>query len=284
VASTRSPRSPASPACRLHRTSPDGRARVVADAGTHRRGALPRRAPVAGDRYRSWLPAQHASPSGRRACWRISWEPPTCVPARVLDRLKVAYMEKQPGRRPVSGFTPVATLPAHPTALGRALPAFCPFAVEMTIRRGLRALHPAHRDLARPLPPRAGRHPAHPGRGDRGEFKVRACVVAVPVFGPGGELVASIELTVRDLSKELQAVRAALVIASHSLSRELSGDARPSGPARSDRATPLPRSSRSGQPRSPAGACEPAAPPDGSSEHPRWPVTRVARLGACSFD
>jgi hypothetical protein len=209
----------------------------VADAGTHRRGALPRRAPVAG-----WTvpvpPARPASPSGRRACSRSLWEPPTCVPARVLDRLKVAHMEKQPGRRPVSGFTPVATLPAHPTALGRALPAFCPFAVEMTIRRGLRALHPAHRDLARPLPPRAGRHPAHPGRGDPRELEVRACVVAVPVFGPGGELVASIELTVRDLSKELQAVRAALVIASHSLSRELSGDARPSGPARSDRATP----------------------------------------------
>jgi hypothetical protein len=150
---------------RLHRTSPDGRARVVADAGTQRRGALPRRAPVAG-----WTvpvpPARPASPNGRRACSRSSWEPPTCVPARVLDRLKVAHMEKQPGRRPVSGFTPVATLPAHPTALGRALPAFCPFAVEMTIRRGLRALHPAHRDLARPLPPRAGRHPAHPGRGD----------------------------------------------------------------------------------------------------------------------
>jgi hypothetical protein len=184
----------------------------------------------------------------------------------------------------VSGFTPVATLPAHPTALGRALPAFCPFAVEMTIRRGLRP-HTPHTVTSPDLFRRALAVTRLTRVAvTRGEFKVRACVVAVPVFGPGGELVASIELTVRDLSKELQAVRAALVIASHSLSPELSGDARPSGPARSDRATPLPRSSRSGQPRSPAGACEPAAPPDGSSEHPRWPVTRVARLGACSFD
>jgi hypothetical protein len=31
----------------------------------------------------------------------------------VFAGLKVAHMEKQPGRRPVSGFTPVATLPAH---------------------------------------------------------------------------------------------------------------------------------------------------------------------------
>jgi DNA-binding IclR family transcriptional regulator len=118
------------------------------------------------------------------------------------------------------------------------LPAFCPFAVEMTIRRGLRPYTP-HTVTSPDLFPRALAVTRLTRVAvTRGELEVRACVVAVPVFGPGGELVASIELTVRDLSKELQAVRAVLVIASHSLSRELSGDARPSGPARSDRATP----------------------------------------------
>src|SRR5690349_7276307 len=57
----------------------------------------------------------------------------------VLHELKIAYIEKQPGHSPVTGFTPVATLPAHPTALGRALLAFSPAAlVELTILRGLR--------------------------------------------------------------------------------------------------------------------------------------------------
>src|SRR5689334_12536943 len=39
----------------------------------------------------------------------------------VLAGLDVAYIEKQPGHRPVSTFCPAATLPAHPTAVGCAL-------------------------------------------------------------------------------------------------------------------------------------------------------------------
>src|SRR6476661_10519657 len=42
----------------------------------------------------------------------------------VLHELQVAYIEKEPGHRPVTCFTRAATLPAHPTALGRALLAF----------------------------------------------------------------------------------------------------------------------------------------------------------------
>ena len=61
----------------------------------------------------------------------------------------------------------------------------------------------------------------------RWELEAGACGVAMPVFGPGGEVVAAIELTVRDLGKELQTVMVALSIASRSLSRELAADARP---------------------------------------------------------
>jgi DNA-binding IclR family transcriptional regulator len=61
----------------------------------------------------------------------------------VLQDLEVAYIEKQPGPRPVSSFMPAATLPVHPTALGRALLAFASASVvEMTILRGLRAYTP----------------------------------------------------------------------------------------------------------------------------------------------
>ena len=48
----------------------------------------------------------------------------------------------------------------------------------------------------------------------------------MPVFGPGGEVVAAIELTVPDLGHELQPVMAALSIAARSLSRELAGGSR----------------------------------------------------------
>ncbi len=54
-------------------------------------------------------------------------------------RLKIEEPEKQPGYRPVSVFYPSATLPVHPTALGRALLAFCPAGTtDAVIAKGLR--------------------------------------------------------------------------------------------------------------------------------------------------
>jgi DNA-binding IclR family transcriptional regulator len=142
----------------------------------------------------------------------------------VLQDLEVAYIEKQPGPRPVSGFTPAATLPVHPTALGRALLAFSPASiVEMTILRGLKVYTP-HTVTA---PDRFRRALAVVRvtrvAVTRFELEASTCGVAVPVFGPGGELMAAIELTVPDLGRELQPVMASLTIAARSLSRELSG-------------------------------------------------------------
>ncbi len=65
----------------------------------------------------------------------------------------------------------------------------------------------------------------------RWELEAGVCGVAMPVFGPGGQVVAAIELAVGDLT-QLQPVMAALAIASRSLSRELAGDARHTQPAR----------------------------------------------------
>jgi DNA-binding IclR family transcriptional regulator len=136
----------------------------------------------------------------------------------------VAYIEKQPGPRPVSSFMPAATLPVHPTALGRALLAFASASVvEMTILRGLRAYTP-HTVTA---PDRFRRALAVVRLTrvavTRFELEATTCAVAVPVFGPGGDPVAAIELTVPDLGRELQPVMAALTIAARSLSRELGG-------------------------------------------------------------
>ncbi|MBL8928376.1 MAG: hypothetical protein JNM77_19430 [Pseudonocardia sp.] len=44
--------------------------------------------------------------------------------------------------------------------------------------------------------------------------------VAMPVFGPGGDVVAAIELAAADLARELPSMTAALAVASRSLSRE----------------------------------------------------------------
>ncbi len=150
----------------------------------------------------------------------------------VLHELDVAYIEKQPGHRPVSSFTQAATLPAHPTALGRALLAFStPAKVEMTIRRGLRP-YTAHTVTS---PDRFRRALAVTRLSrvavTRWEFEAGTCGVAMPVFGCGGEVVAALELAVQDLGRELQPVMAALYIASRSLSRELAGEARPAGTA-----------------------------------------------------
>jgi DNA-binding IclR family transcriptional regulator len=146
----------------------------------------------------------------------------------VLHELEVAYIEKQPGHHPVTAFSPAATLPAHPTALGRALLAFSPPGiVEMTIMRGLR-LYTTHTVTS---PDRFRRALAITRLTrvavTRYELEAQACTVAMPVFGPGADVIAAIELTVPDLGPAaLQTAVTALTIATRSLARELAGDAR----------------------------------------------------------
>jgi DNA-binding IclR family transcriptional regulator len=159
----------------------------------------------------------------------------------VLRELEVAYIEKEPGQRPVTAFSAAATLPAHPTALGRALLAFSPAStVEMAIMRGLRpyTVHTVtspdrfRRALAVTRLTRVAM--------TRRELEASTCGVAMPVFGAGGEVVAAIELTVRELGHDVAPVMAALSIATRSLSRELAGRPERTGlPA--DAARPLPQ-------------------------------------------
>jgi DNA-binding IclR family transcriptional regulator len=60
----------------------------------------------------------------------------------------------------------------------------------------------------------------------RWELESDLCWVGMPVFGPGGGVVAAIEIAVRDLHKEMHGVVGTLAIATRSLTRELAGDAR----------------------------------------------------------
>ena len=89
---------------------------------------------------------------------------------------------------------------------------------------GLRQYTRAHRDRRRP----GCRHALGVTRLTRvavakWQLEAGICGVAVPVFGPGGEVVAAIELTVRDLGTDLQPILGPLSIAARSLSRELVG-------------------------------------------------------------
>ncbi len=142
----------------------------------------------------------------------------------VLQELEVSYIEKQPGHGPVTSFNPAATLPAHPTALGRALLAFSPpGVVDMAIMRGLRP-YTAHTVTS---PDRFRRALAVTRLTrvavTRFELEAGACGVAVPVFGPGGNAAAALGLTVRDRGASLQSMLAVLTIAARSLTRELAG-------------------------------------------------------------
>jgi DNA-binding IclR family transcriptional regulator len=140
----------------------------------------------------------------------------------ILAGLDVAYIEKQPGHRPVSSFSAAATLPAHPTALGRALLAFSGSElVEATICRGLRPFTP--HTITSPDRFRRALGVTRLTRVavTRWELEAGISGVSMPVFGPGGDVVAAIELAVSDLGRELQPVMAALSVASRSLSREL---------------------------------------------------------------
>jgi DNA-binding IclR family transcriptional regulator len=162
----------------------------------------------------------------RRVMEDLSLAAHTTVRLGVLTDLEVAYLEKQVDRRPVSTFSTTTPLPAHATALGKALLAFSPPAtVERVIAAGL----PGYTPYTLTAPDRFRRALAVTRltrvATSRWELELGTSGVAVPVFGPGGTVLAALELNVRDLRTELRLLQPALTVAARSLSRELSTEA-----------------------------------------------------------
>lgn len=141
----------------------------------------------------------------------------------VLDGGRVRYIEKRPDASAVSTFAAAASLPAHATALGKALLAFSPrpagepggrltaYTADTLhspdqLRRALRTVR------------LTGYAVAH------GELVADESAVAVPVFGPGGEVRAALEVELQDVRADLALCRAALAVAARGLSRELMVD------------------------------------------------------------
>jgi DNA-binding IclR family transcriptional regulator len=141
----------------------------------------------------------------------------------VLGEREVRYIEKPRGRRPVSTFSQGATVPAHATAMGKALLAFsAPAVVNVFLGRGLTAF--TQFTLTAPDRFRRALAMARLSRlaVARWELEPDRSALAVPVFGRGGHVAAAIEVRVDDPAAELPTVRPALIIAGRSLTRELS--------------------------------------------------------------
>jgi DNA-binding IclR family transcriptional regulator len=173
----------------------------------------------------------------------------------VLGKRDVSYIEKRRGRRPVTTFHQSATVPAHATAMGKALLAFsAPALVEMFLGRGLTAYTP----FTLTAPDRFRRTLAMARLSRlavaRWELEPDRSGLAVPVFGPGGRVTAAIEVRVDDPAAEIPTVRPALVIAGQSLTRELF-------------AAPEPSARRSLAPRPPAVAVCPTRPGTAGTDH-----------------
>lgn len=141
----------------------------------------------------------------------------------VLDDGEVAYIERRPGHQPVTSFSSAARLPAHATALGKALLAFSTSSVvTMVLAQGLtaytRSTLTTPDDLRRVL----RRVRATRLAMSCGELTFSDCAVAMPVLGDCGRVVAAIEVEVLDLeNRTLCQVLPALMLAARSLAREL---------------------------------------------------------------
>jgi DNA-binding IclR family transcriptional regulator len=176
--------------------------------------------------YRIGLPLRmigaptRGAAAGIRAGGPSIWEPAAAVmtdlatamrsPARLgtLAGAVVIEASAQPGADPSE--VAVSDRPVWTTALGRTLLAFSPASVMEQVLAGA----PASVELRHALGVTRLTHVALV-RGRKGG------TVAMPVFGAGGALLAALELGVDDLRTGLAAARAALTVATGSLSRTL---------------------------------------------------------------
>jgi DNA-binding IclR family transcriptional regulator len=140
----------------------------------------------------------------------------------VLTGTWVAYIEKRCDHSPVTTFASAPKLPAHATALGKALLAFSTTDVQrQVLAAGLARYTPS--TLTDPEQLRQCLSVTRLTRFavSRSEFEEGASSVAVPVFGAGGTVIAALGLSVPNLRTGLHLARSVLTVAARGLSREL---------------------------------------------------------------
>lgn len=139
----------------------------------------------------------------------------------VLQHGRVSYLEKQVGADPITPFSVGATLPAHATAVGKALLAFAPRETVAAVAQQLTTYTAATLDTPDRLRRALGMVRLTRTAVAHGELVAGDSAVAAPVFGCGGEVVAALEVELHDVRADLELAKAVLVVAARGLSREL---------------------------------------------------------------
>ena len=169
---------------------------------------------------RSYMPT--IIESARRVLEDLVTAARTCAQLGILTDAGVAYIEKRCDHSPVTTFAQMPRLPAHATALGKALLAFSSARiVEGIIASGLAGYTP--NTVTEPDRLRRGLASIRLSRVaiSRWELRPGLSEVAVPVFGSGGLAVAALALEVPNLRADLPMASSVLTVAARGLSREL---------------------------------------------------------------
>ena len=144
----------------------------------------------------------------------------------VLENLAVSYIEVRPDAPLPTSFA-TRTLPAHATAMGKALLAFVPpETVDEVIDNGLEQYTPY--TIVAPPALRRALAIARMTRvaTTRQELRLNTAAVAVPVVAGGGAVVAALELATSGPGYQLHLIQSAVVVAARALSRELTASQR----------------------------------------------------------
>jgi len=137
----------------------------------------------------------------------------------VLAGSDVVFISKPPGASPVS--TTLERLPAHATAMGKALLAFSSVdLVDMVIARGLKRYTQFTLTTAEGLRRSLGVTRLTGIAVARRELSLNTVTVAAPVFGAGGEILAALELQ-DEPGRDVRLMSPPLIVAARCLSREL---------------------------------------------------------------
>jgi DNA-binding IclR family transcriptional regulator len=152
----------------------------------------------------------------------------------VWNELGVSYLERSDrgSGRCSSGLT---ILPAHATALGKALLAHAPPpVVQEVLDAGLPSYTPHTLTMAWQLHAALAATRKKGMATSRWELREGECAAAVPVFGPHAVVVGALELAVDHLAHGLHDARLLLVVAARGLSRQLAftPEAMPTGTGR----------------------------------------------------
>ena len=140
----------------------------------------------------------------------------------VFNGSAVSYIEKRPDSTTVPAAFEDIVLPAHATAMGKALLAFSPAdTVNGIIEAGLDQYTPFTIVTANALRRELAVIRMSQVASTRQEFSLNTAAIAVPVFVVGGRVVAALELTVNGAGYQVHAFRPAVVVAARGLSRQL---------------------------------------------------------------